>query len=56
VRRDLFPRLEKVFVRHQSGPWRIVESRTIWIVDHIGAADHNIIVILDWCRAQIYMN
>jgi len=56
VRRDLFPGLEEVLVPHQSEPRGVVESRTIWIVDRIGAADHNIIVILDWCRAQIYMD
>ena len=54
VRRDFFPGLEEVLVRHQPEPWSIVEPRTIWIVDRIAAADHNIIVILDWCRAQIY--
>jgi hypothetical protein len=47
VRCDLFPGLEEILVRHQSEPWRIVESRAIWIVDHMGAADHSLIVILD---------
>jgi hypothetical protein len=47
VRRDLFPGLEEVFVRHQSDPWRTVESLTSWIVDRMGAADHNLIMMLN---------
>ena len=31
-----------------SEPRRIVESRTAWSVDRIGAADHTILVILTW--------
>jgi hypothetical protein len=54
VRRNLFPRLEEILVRHQIEPWRIVESRAIWIVDHMGAADLSVIVLLDWRCAQSY--
>jgi hypothetical protein len=52
VRRDLFPGLEEVLVHHQPRSRRIVESRTSWKVDRMGAANHNLIIILDWFRAQ----
>jgi hypothetical protein len=47
VRGDLFPGLEEVLVHHQPEPWRSVESRTSWIIDRMGAADHNLIIIVD---------
>ena len=47
VRRDLFPGLEEVLVHYQPGHWKSVESRTSWNVDRMGAADHNLIIILD---------
>ena len=49
---NLFPGLEEVAVRHQSGLRRIVESPTAWVVDRIGTADHNMIVILVWRFSQ----
>jgi len=49
---DLLPGLEEVLVSHQPEPWRIVTSRTIWTVDRIGAANHILIIILNWFLAQ----